>query len=38
MHQKLIDEMSIAEYREMTSNELYDWSPKKIEEGIHTSG
>ena len=38
MHQKLIDEMSIAEYREMTSNELYDWSPKKIEEWIHTSG
>ena len=38
MHQKLIDEMSIAEYREMTSNELYDWSPKKIEEWLHTGG
>lgn len=38
MHQKLIDEMSIADYRDMTGKELYDWSPKKIEEWIHTGG
>lgn len=38
MHQKLIDEMSIADYRVMAENELYDWTPKKIEEWIHTDG
>ncbi len=38
MHQKLIDEMSIADYRAMTSGEMYDWSPKKIEEWSHTDG
>ena len=38
MHKKLIDEMSIAEYRAMAKNDMYDWSPKEIEEWIHTSG
>lgn len=38
MHQKLIDEMSIADYRTIASGEMYDWSPKEIEEWIHTGG
>lgn len=38
MHKKLIDEMSIADYHAMAKSDMYDWSPKKIEEWIHTSG
>lgn len=38
MHQKFVDEMSVADYRAMASGEMYDWSPRKIEEWIHTGG
>ncbi len=38
MHQKLIDEMSIADYRAMAGGEMYNWSPKEIESWIHTDG
>lgn len=38
MRQRLIDEMSVADYRDLATSQMYDWSPKEIEAWIHTGG